>query len=360
MKPERGQEEEGGGIVAHGATDCRHFRHRLLVDRDRPSLRSLGGGATGRRRSGEAMKRRGGTHVRGQVRENGTPAVPAPAVACVDAPEAARTPVASGEVVGFEGERGEHVMKGQVLAEADVGRPRQRGRPVPLRRAAGAPRIRGAARSPCREASGPRSGGPGPVRLRVRSFGRRRATHRRRSRSPPPRRRAEQLMPGRGRRCPVQRGEHRAASRRWGLVPVAGAAGALVAGLGGGAAFAFFSGGPATGHVSTGSPVTLDAVATTGSADLLPGDAGAVYFTVHNANPFSATFAQVDSGATVVSDNTGLCPSSDVSIAADAALHILARHSGEPRGYEREPVHLRPRGACRERTGFVSRSDLAR
>ena len=88
-----------------------------------------------------------------------------------------------------------------------------------------------------------------------------------------------------------------------------------MAGLGGGAAFAFFSGGPATGHVSTGSPVTLDAVATTGSADLLPGDAGAVYFTVHNANPFSATFAQVDSGATVVSDNTGLCPSSDVSIA---------------------------------------------
>ena len=110
-------------------------------------------------------------------------------------------------------------------------------------------------------------------------------------------------------------GAHKAASRRWGLVPVAGTAGALVVGLGGGGAFAFFSGGPGTGHVTTGSPVTLTAVATTGPADLLPGDAGAVYFNVHNTDSFGATFDQVSPGATVVSDNTGLCPSSDVSIA---------------------------------------------
>jgi hypothetical protein len=114
---------------------------------------------------------------------------------------------------------------------------------------------------------------------------------------------------------PIRRGAPNSASRRWRLVPVAGAAGALVAGLGGGAAFAFFSGGPGTGDVATGSPVTLDAVATTGPADLLPGEAGAVSFTVHNPNAFGATFAQVTPGATVVSDNTGLCPSADVSVA---------------------------------------------
>ena len=114
---------------------------------------------------------------------------------------------------------------------------------------------------------------------------------------------------------PMRGGAPKAARRRWGLVPVAGAAGALVAGLGGGAAFAFFSGGPGTGDVATGSPVTLDAVATTGPADLLPGEAGAVYFTVHNPNAFGATFAQAVPGATVVSDNTGLCPSADVSVA---------------------------------------------
>jgi hypothetical protein len=112
-----------------------------------------------------------------------------------------------------------------------------------------------------------------------------------------------------------RQGAHKAMSRRWGLVPVAGAAGALAVGLGGGGAFAFFSSGPGTGDAPTGSAVTLKAVATTGPADLLPGDAGAVYFTVHNTDSFGATFDQVAPGATVVSDNTALCPSSEASIA---------------------------------------------
>ena len=111
-----------------------------------------------------------------------------------------------------------------------------------------------------------------------------------------------------------RQGAH-APGRRWGLVPVAGAVGIVAAGLGGGAAYAFFSGGPGSGDASTGAPITIKTVATTGTADLLPGGSGAVYFTLHNPNPYGATFDQVASGATVVSDNTQLCPSSNVSIA---------------------------------------------
>jgi hypothetical protein len=113
----------------------------------------------------------------------------------------------------------------------------------------------------------------------------------------------------------IRRPDHRTTSRRRGIVPLAGAVGAVAVGLGAGGAFAFFSAGPGTGDAPTGSPVTLKAVATTGPADLLPGVAGTVYFTVQNTDSFGATFDQVGAGATVVSDNTALCPSSDASIA---------------------------------------------
>jgi hypothetical protein len=261
------------------------------------------------------MRRRGGTNALGQVREDRTPAAPAPAVASVGAPEAARTPDAFEEVVRFGGERGAHIMEGYVLAEAPRGVHVREDDPFLSveRRALHAPveeralhamkrqDLDSADLSMCNTESTPLAHDVSHLSSAVEvgaAASVRRAAHARTRRT-----------------RPVQQGAHRAASRRWGLVPVAGAAGALVVGLGGGAAFAFFSGGPATGHVSTGSPVTLDAVATTGPADLLPGDAGAVYFTVHNANSFGAIFAQVASGATVVSDDTGLCPSSDVSIA---------------------------------------------
>ena len=110
-------------------------------------------------------------------------------------------------------------------------------------------------------------------------------------------------------------GAHASSRRRWGLVPVAGAVAAVAVGLGGGAAYAFFTGGPGRGFAATGTPVTIKAIATTGTADLLPGRAGAVYFTLHNPDSFGATFEQVVPGATVVSDNTDLCPSGYVSIA---------------------------------------------
>lgn len=104
--------------------------------------------------------------------------------------------------------------------------------------------------------------------------------------------------------------------RRWPLVPVAGAAGVLAAGLASGAAFAYFtSTGSGTGHAPTASPVTITVTATTGAADLLPGGTGAAYFTLHNTNPFGVTFNQVAPGTTVTSNNTLACPTSNVSIA---------------------------------------------
>ncbi len=111
---------------------------------------------------------------------------------------------------------------------------------------------------------------------------------------------------------------HATARRRWRLIPVAGAASALVLGLGGGGAFAYLRGGVSgsgTGGTTTGKPVTLGVVAAAGTAQLLPGRTGAASFTLDNSNAFGAAFDQVAPGATVVSDNTGLCASSYISIA---------------------------------------------
>ena len=156
----------------------------------------------------------------------------------------------------------------------------------------------------------------------------------------------------------MRHGAPNSASRRWRLVPVAGAAGALVVGLGGGAAFAFFSGGPGTGDVATGSPVTLDAVATTGPADLLPGDAGAVSFTVHNPNAFGATLCPSCPRRDGRFRQHRTLPQHGRQHRADIALHLLPCDRGECREYERETVHSRLRRAGGERTRYVSGSDL--
>jgi hypothetical protein len=104
--------------------------------------------------------------------------------------------------------------------------------------------------------------------------------------------------------------------RRWGLAPVVGAAGGLALGIGGGAAFAFVADSSATNDASTTSAaVAVKVVGTAGSADLLPGRAGAASFTLQNPNSFGLTFDQVALGATVVSDNPELCGSDFVSIA---------------------------------------------
>jgi len=107
------------------------------------------------------------------------------------------------------------------------------------------------------------------------------------------------------------------ARRRWRLVPLAGAASAVAVGLGVGSAVAILvsQGGSGSGQTTAAEPVDVSVAATTGNADLLPGRTGAAYFTLHNTASSSATFDQVVSGARVVSDNTGLCASSYVSIA---------------------------------------------
>jgi hypothetical protein len=133
---------------------------------------------------------------------------------------------------------------------------------------------------------------------------------------PKPAVKAGARTPERKARPTKRQGAHATASRRWGFVPVAGAAGALAVGVGGGIAFAFiFSNGSGSGQTTTGSPLTIAVAARTGTADLLPGGAGAAYFVLHNTNSFRATIDQVAPGATVVSDNTRLCASSYVSIA---------------------------------------------
>jgi hypothetical protein len=107
------------------------------------------------------------------------------------------------------------------------------------------------------------------------------------------------------------------ARRRWRLVPLAGAAGAVAVGLGAGSSVAIIvsQGGSGSGQTTAGGPVNVAVAARTGNADLLPGRTGAAYFTLHNTASSSTTFDQVVSGARVVSDNTGLCASSNVSIA---------------------------------------------
>jgi hypothetical protein len=93
------------------------------------------------------------------------------------------------------------------------------------------------------------------------------------------------------------------------------AAFATTLGLGGGSAWAYFtSTGSGTGHATTGTPVTVSVNAASGSADLLPGNKGAVYFTLHNTNPIGASFTKVASVSSIVSNDTAHCPSADATV----------------------------------------------
>ncbi len=103
-------------------------------------------------------------------------------------------------------------------------------------------------------------------------------------------------------------------------------------GLGGGAAFAYIAGSSASNVALTTSAVTVKAIGTTGSADLLPGRAGATYFTLHNPNSFDVTFDQVAPGATVVSDNTAVCGNNYVSIAQTLPFTIPTAVTVSPGG----------------------------
>ena len=118
------------------------------------------------------------------------------------------------------------------------------------------------------------------------------------------------------RRREVCDGQIKAGRRlRWVVRPLALAVLTLSLGLSGGTAWAYFTNtGSGTGHATTGSHVSITITGTSGTADLLPGGKGAVYFTLANNNTFGATFSQVAVGATVVSNNQSACPNSNVSI----------------------------------------------
>ena len=124
---------------------------------------------------------------------------------------------------------------------------------------------------------------------------------------------------------PKRRDAGTVGSRRRRLIPLAGGAAVLAVALTGGTAFAYMLGsGSGSGQARAGGPISAAITATTGNADLLPGLAGAVYFTMHDASSSSAIFQQVARGATVVSDKPGVCPSEDVSIAQTLPYAIPA------------------------------------
>jgi hypothetical protein len=104
-------------------------------------------------------------------------------------------------------------------------------------------------------------------------------------------------------------------------------------GLVGGGAFALMiSHGSGTGRIAAGSLVTVRVTASMAAADLLPGRAGAVSFTVHNANSTGVTFDQVGQGTTVVSNNTALCANSVVSIAQQLPYNMPTAVTVSPGG----------------------------
>ena len=105
--------------------------------------------------------------------------------------------------------------------------------------------------------------------------------------------------------------------RQWRKVSlVLGTTVVLILGICGGAAYASFSSTDSGSRSATaGSPITVTVTATTGTADLLPGGVGAAYFTLRNANSYGVTFTGVETGASVVSNDTEACANDYISIA---------------------------------------------
>lgn len=116
------------------------------------------------------------------------------------------------------------------------------------------------------------------------------------------------------------RSDVQAKASPWWRLPVrclALAAVAMTLGISGGGAWAYFtSTGSGTGRATVGRAVNVTITGTAGTADLLPGGTGAVYFTLDNSTgSLGASFNQMASGATVVSNDTTDCPNGNVSIA---------------------------------------------
>ena len=90
----------------------------------------------------------------------------------------------------------------------------------------------------------------------------------------------------------------------------------LAVSFAGGAAFAYFrSAGGGSGGATTGRPISVTITASASPADLFPGNAGTVKFTLTNNNAFTAHFTSV-TAASVTSSNQTNCAAANVQVAA--------------------------------------------
>jgi len=149
--------------------------------------------------------------------------------------------------------------------------------------------------------------GPHVTKTNART-GRRQGAHLKKADARTPRRRGAHLK-GRGTRS----GAHGLRRRSWAAL---GAVLALVLGVVGGAANAYFttSTGSGTGSASAGSAVTITVASATGAAALFPGGTSAASFTLTNPNLVGDSFSTVAAGASIVSSSPSACPTSNLML----------------------------------------------
>jgi hypothetical protein len=121
----------------------------------------------------------------------------------------------------------------------------------------------------------------------------------------------------------------KAGRRRWGLVPVGGAIVALVAGLGGGAAFALWSthgSGSGSAKARTSQNVTVEAATGTVSSYLVPnGSTADLTLTITNPNPFTVNITNISQNGTsfnVSGGNGCTSANSGVTVPTQSGLSV--------------------------------------
>ena len=76
-----------------------------------------------------------------------------------------------------------------------------------------------------------------------------------------------------------------------------------------------------SGNAKALSTVNATVNASTGAADLYPGSAGKVYFTLTNTNPYPITYTSMTPG-TITSSNEGACPSTNLTADIETGLTL--------------------------------------
>ncbi len=113
--------------------------------------------------------------------------------------------------------------------------------------------------------------------------------------------------------------------KRWTRVAI-GAIAALTVGIGGGAAFAYFtSSGRGSGAASVGTPSPVTVLQATGTVTnkLYPGTTGDLLLTLDNPNPYAVTITSVgSSGAVTGSGGVGTCTVTGVSVVTQSGLNV--------------------------------------